>query len=490
MAELYDKDPLYLAIMSNDPGLIAKLKREGATLSEHIKYAMTHPVWGSKENEYSWTCWAHSYAIQKMKKERFVAVMTNLHNEIGEPLHYTESIYWSLRRDICDHDVFKCIVNCFDNKKINKKVMMQEVIKADDAELLALTAERGWLKAPRKRDEMIKYATDNNKTECLAWLLDFKNRTANLEEEQEKAEKKLMRELNASPDSVSELKKRWGWQKQEDGTIIITSCKKSIAERTEITVPATIGKTAVTAIGMDAFSPYARRTDEEISAFRKKITKITLPDSIKSILGSAFSYCESLEEINIPDGIEVINEGTFSCCRSLKEVRLPDSVRSLEAAFSACYNLEKVNIPEGVEVIHNNSFSSCSALKEIRIPKSVCKIAPYAFAGCESLENIIFEKGVERICQHAFWQCKSLKTLVIPEGTEEIWQLAFEDCQALETIYLPRSLKRIKNQSVKGGTMHTAFHGCPNIKAVVYEGSYAYKYCRRNNIPYEIVELN
>ena len=486
--ELYQNDPLYLAIMANDEKKIQQLKKNGFTLSEHIKCALTQAVNGSKMNEYSWTCMAHVVTVQKMKKDKFLSVMRNLYEETGEPLHYTYSLFWALRHDICEKDVFCCMIECFNNKDINKKQTMHEIIDADKAELLSIAEKHGWLKMPRKRDEMIAYASDKNKTECLAWLLDFKNRTANLAEEQEKAEKKFMRELNASPDSVSELKKLWSWQKQEDGTFVITSCKRSLAEQTEITVPSRIGKCTVTAIGAYAFSPYAGRISNETAVFRRKITKITLPDSIKTIARSAFQCCEALEEINIPDGIDAINEGLFDCCSKLQKIRLPASVHRLEAAFAACCELESINIPDGVGIIHNNSFSTCKKLKEVIFPASVHEIDAYAFSGCKALESIIFSKGIKKICQRAFSDCKSLKILVIPEGAEEIGQCAFEGCENLETVYLPESLKKIKNLSVKDKSPRTPFDGCPNIKAIVHKGSYAEKYCRRNNILYEITE--
>ena len=486
--ELYQNDPLYLAIMANDEKKIQQLKKNGFTLSEHIKCALTQAVNGSKMNEYSWTCMAHVVTVQKMKKDKFLSVMRNLYEETGEPLHYTYSLFWALRHDICEKDVFCCMIECFNNKDINKKQTMHEIIDADKAELLSIAEKHGWLKMPRKRDEMIAYASDKNKTECLAWLLDFKNRTANLAEEQEKAEKKFMRELNASPDSVSELKKLWSWQRQEDGTLVITSCKRSLAEQTEITVPSRIGKCTVTAIGAYAFSPYAGRISNETAVFRRKITKITLPDSIKTIARSAFQCCEALEEINIPDGIDAINEGLFDCCSKLQKIRLPASVHRLEAAFAACCELESINIPDGVGIIHNNSFSTCKKLKEVIFPASVHEIDAYAFSGCKALESIIFSKGIKKICQRAFSDCKSLKTLVIPEGAEEIGQCAFEGCENLETVYLPESLKKIKNLSVKDKSPRTPFDGCPNIKAIVHKGSYAEKYCRRNNILYEITE--
>ena len=87
---------------------------------------------------------------------------------------------------------------------------MEEIILCDKPELLPLCEKHGWLKMPKKRDELIQFASDNKKTECTAWLLEFKNRTADLKAERERAEKKLMRQLNANPDSITELKRCGG----------------------------------------------------------------------------------------------------------------------------------------------------------------------------------------------------------------------------------------------------------------------------------------
>ncbi len=46
-----------------------------------------------------------------------------------------------------------------------------------------------------------------------AWLLEFKNRIADFAAERDRAEKRMMRELNANPNSVTELKKIWGYEK-------------------------------------------------------------------------------------------------------------------------------------------------------------------------------------------------------------------------------------------------------------------------------------
>ena len=72
---------------------------------------------------------------------------------------------------------------------MNKAKIMKGAIDQNNVVCLEICAENGWLDMSRKRDEMIKYASENNKTEASAWLLEFKNRTANFALEREKAEK-------------------------------------------------------------------------------------------------------------------------------------------------------------------------------------------------------------------------------------------------------------------------------------------------------------
>lgn len=83
--------------------------------------------------------------------------------------------------------------------------IIRGLIDENAVDALAVVEGEGWLATPKKRDEMIAYASQNKKTEALAWLLDFKNRTADIAAEQEKVDKKLMRELNAVPGSVTAL---------------------------------------------------------------------------------------------------------------------------------------------------------------------------------------------------------------------------------------------------------------------------------------------
>lgn len=515
MIELYKEDPLYLAIMHNDIPKIKSLKNKGFKLSEFVVKLLTCPVGGAaKAGEFTLPWYGHIQAVKGLSGQKLIDVLRRLTEELGEKMYCSSAYDWEYSKHFYEPELFACVLDCFDNRKIQKKKVWTFIIENDRVELMAIAAEHDWLKMPKKRDELIQNASEHGKTECLAWLLEFKEKTADAAKEQEKAEKKLMRELNADPNSVSELKKRFGFNKKEDGALVITSCKRGLGSSMEVTVPEKIGKDTVTEIGSYAFSKFAGRLTKECNEFRHNIEKVKLPDTIKVIGGNAFSYCVSLKEVNIPDGVEVIGERAFTMCKEMKELIVPDSVRSIgESAFSYCKVLEKIKLPRDLEQIPGGSFADCVklerielpenlkelgrytfnrciALKEIDIPKGVEVLRTCSFFHCYALEKVIFHEGLKKLERNVFEYCKSLKEAVLPEGLEEIGYLSFASCLSLEKVYLPRSLRKMQNYTVNTVTPQSVFDNCPNLTAMVYKGSYSEKYCKRNNIPYEIREEN
>lgn len=451
---------LYYAIISNSREITAVLKGYGAAFSEKRITMLT-------EGDRSFERQEFGYMTENLDDDEYIEVMQNIISEVGgKTLHYTDAVYWGNynpqrnRLRLFKPEFFRFILDNFNQKKINKTMLMKGAINENSTECLAICAENGWLKMPRKRDEMIAYATKEEKTECTAWLLDFKNRTADLAAEREKAEKKAERELNADPNSASELKKIWSCEKQEDGTLIITRYK---GKRTEIEVPAKIGKGVVTAIGEFAFSPDAPRITSEQRSFKRTISKVKLPDSIRSIGEGAFQNCRELSELNIPDGVVEIGKNAFSGCRKMTELVVPETVTKMDGGtFAGCTSLCSVKLPDGLSEIGDYMFSNCPKLGEIKLPASVQSIGIWAFSRCTSLEEI-----------------------VIPDGVTEIKRQAFMNCDQLKTVVIPASVKSMKNYTYRGRAPETVFQDSPNVTAVVEPKSYAEKYCGKNGIAFK-----
>lgn len=345
----YTKDPLFTAILANDTNEIKRLKSQGAVLSDEVRniISVSRSIDAVNDDAFTKINCDYQGAVRQMSAKDFINVIRALRDELGEPLFFMPAIWQDIKKILFEDGVCECVLDCFDNK-MNKARTMRDIIKQGRADILVVCAEHGWLSQPKKRDEMIEYATANGKTECTAFLLNFKSCTADLASERAKAEKKLERELNAAPNSVTALKQIWSYKKCEGG-IIITGYK---GRHTEVTIPEKIGKDDVVAIGDHAFCPFASRIKPEIKVIREAITKVTLPDTVRSIGENAFAECHKLEKIVIPSSVRTIDKCAFYWCNSLKFLE----------------------IPEGIEAIGDNAFSLCDALITLILPGSLKRI--------------------------------------------------------------------------------------------------------------------
>ncbi|MDE7202640.1 MAG: hypothetical protein K2O91_12255 [Lachnospiraceae bacterium] len=208
-------DYLYFAILTDDKNMTAALKGKGVTISDEKQKMLTEGGGGS-----AW--FAYCSLIEHLRDENFIRVMSTLISELDrkqstsdsleaskdKKLHYTDWLCHVNHNRFFSPEYLGFFLIHFNQSKMNKKRLMQEMIFYENVACLEIVAQYGWLKLPRRRDEMIEYAIQNGKTESTAWLLDYKNRTADLAAETKKAEKKLMRELNkrlAKQNSADEI---------------------------------------------------------------------------------------------------------------------------------------------------------------------------------------------------------------------------------------------------------------------------------------------
>lgn len=92
-------------------------------------------------------------------------------------------------------------------------------------------------------------------------------------------------------------------------------------------------------------------------------------------------YTGSDSEVTIPSKIDnkpvtFIGERAFYQCKRLTSVTIPNSITSIgDYAFYGCTHLTSVTIPHTVTSIGESAFDGCTHLKSITIPRSVTKIA-------------------------------------------------------------------------------------------------------------------
>lgn len=262
-----------------------------------------------------------------------------------------------------------------DLTSFNKSQFIREIIDRNDADLLKVVFESGFAKTSSQREMAISYAIERKKSDSLAWLIDYKNRTVDLAKEAEKEEKKLSRKLNENPNTVTALKKIWDYTTLADGTLEITSYKGSDLD---VEIPAAIGKARVTSIGDYAFSKYyfkenkSRKNNEKV---RRAIKRVVIPKGVTRIGKGAFEECRAIEEIVIPETVTEFGENAFASCVSLKEAKIPKGVTVIGwRAFYNCKLFEKMEIPEGVsEYKPNLNIKNPSEVKKVNILEEAVK---------------------------------------------------------------------------------------------------------------------
>ena len=126
--------------------------------------------------------------------------------------------------------------------------------------------------------------------------------------------------------------------------------------------------------------------------FNSGLTSVTIPNSVTSIGGYAFSGCSGLTSVTIGNKVTSIGDSAFYYCSGLTSVTIPDSVTSIGYyAFYDCSGLTSVTIGNSVTSIGNYAFYGCSGLTSVTIGNSVTSIGKYAFRGCSGLTSIEYK---------------------------------------------------------------------------------------------------
>ncbi len=242
--------------------------------------------------------------------------------------------------------------------------------------------------------------------------------------------------------------------------ILITGCKNT-------TIPY-----SVSTIDGDAFSGCSG------------LTSITIPYSVTS-MGPLFPFrdCSGLVSITVEAGnpiydsrdmcnaiIRTADNTLFLGC---KNTIIPNSVTSIGAdAFSSCSDLNSITIPSSITSIGSSAFAGCSGLTSITIPNSVTSIGDMAFESCSGLASITVEAGnpiydSRDMCNAIIRTADNTllagcKNTTIPNSVTLIGIGAFWGCSGLTSITIPNSVASIGD---------AAFYGCSGLTSITIPNS-------------------
>ena len=262
----------------------------------------------------------------------------------------------------------------------NKTDALRAAVRADNSGALEILEKQGWIRTTTTRDSLIELASNEKKTNALAWLLEYKNNTADPVKEENAKERKELIELGEIPTAI------WKTRKNSDGTYTV---ERYLGTDHNLTIPTKIGKRIITVIGKGAFDPesYSGKKNE--------------------------GFFQQSTNIIISEGITAIEEMAFYSFEKLVSIILPDTLTSIgNDAFAFCDHLENLKIPKRITAISNGLFTYCSAIKEIIIPEKVERIGDEAFYGCDELTSITIPKSVTEFGSDIFEKCSKEKLIL------------------------------------------------------------------------------
>ena len=94
----------------------------------------------------------------------------------------------------------------------------------------------------------------------------------------------------------------------------------------------------------------------------------SIPDYYCSSIFNKNTFCKKVTNITIPNSVTIIGIYSFDGCNSLTSVKLPNSIKSIsDAAFYNCSNLTTLTIPADVSTIDSGALRIGSSSKKATI---------------------------------------------------------------------------------------------------------------------------
>ena len=255
----------------------------------------------------------------------------------------------------------------------------------------------------------------------------------------------------------------------------------------------------------------------EYAFYACPIKSLNIPEGVKKISYSAFSFCADLVSVNIPSSVTSIIGNSFAGCSNLSSItvdagnkyydsrdncnaiikkdddtllvgsittKIPDGIKVIgDYAFYCHFHSSPRIIPNTVEAIGCSAFASNYDIISLEIPGSVKAIGDNAFNYCYNLKKLTLNDGLNYVGNSAFARCEELTSVKIPNSVTTIGGSAFEGCESLEYITLPENLKTINTKLFYGSCLRSvdipkgvssigsaSFMGCPITSLTIPDG--------------------
>ena len=257
---------------------------------------------------------------------------------------------------------------------------------------------------------------------------------------------------------------------------------------------------------------------------------ITVPSTVTSMYGEAFSGCSLITDITFPAGFDfnnlwsfnvqgcdmlssfIVQDGNSTCTvidgviydRSVTRLiaypthkgpvySIPDSVTEIDwMKFTGCNNLEEFAVSDNNNYFkavdgvlftkEDNALYLCPPQKkgEYTVPDGVTKICVRAFSYLDGITSITMPDSVTELGYKTFYSNKSVSSVRLSAGLTVLPQETFREAVGLESIIVPESVTVVKNEVFMGcenlatvslpqtlvDLYYSAFRGCVSLKSI------------------------
>ena len=151
----------------------------------------------------------------------------------------------------------------------------------------------------------------------------------------------------------------------------------------------------------------------------------TVPDGVKRLHPSTFSYTEALEEVNLPDTLEEIDNWAFGHT-GLKQVTVPAHVTPIQFnAFGDCDNLVSATLPARLTTLEDWVFGGSEALKDIFFEGTEEQWSSLTEGHEETLEGVTMHYRFDAYCAHE----NLVYRPAVPHGCLADGSIAYWECE-------------------------------------------------------------
>lgn len=214
---------------------------------------------------------------------------------------------------------------------------------------------------------------------------------------------------------------------------------------TSITIPETI-----TSVGRNAFgacsglesviwNAKACKTEYFYPPFSNgndHIKTFTFGNNVEIIPYGICYNMRGLSIINIPESVKSIEGTAFSGCTGLTSITIPESVKDIYKSFENCTNLTSViwNANQCINSGKSSPFENCTNISTFTFGDNVIDIPDFICENMTNLDTLVIPSSVTYIGESAFKNCSSLNSITIPSNVKDIGRTAFSYCSRLESV--------------------------------------------------------